>query len=89
MTFPGVGLNMGFVDDIADGIILVHDKGRIGESYVIGGEITTLGDVIKKAAALAGRKPPRITMPPFMVKASIPIAPLVTKMMGLPRTSAS
>ncbi|HYN36130.1 MAG TPA: hypothetical protein VEV82_04055 [Actinomycetota bacterium] len=40
--------------------------------------------MIKKAAVLFGNKPPKITMPAFMVKASIPIAPLVTKMMGLP-----
>ena len=84
LTYPDLGFNLGFVDDIADGIILVHDKGHIGESYVLGGEISTLGGVVKKAAKLTGRKPPKITMPGFMVKASIPIAPLVTKMMGLP-----
>ena len=84
LTFPGVGFNLGYVADIADGIILAHDKGRVGESYVFGGEISTLGDVIKKAAAINGNKPPKITMPALMVKASIPIAPVVTKMMGLP-----
>lgn len=84
MTFPEAGFNLAHVEDIADGIILVHDKGAIGESYVLGGEISTLGEVIAKAARIAGRKPPRITMPPVMVKASVPIAPLVTKMMGLP-----
>ena len=84
ITFPEVGFNFGFVDDIADGIILVHDKGAIGESYVLGGELSTLGDVVKKGAAIAGAKPPRITMPGFMVKASLPLAPVVTKMMGLP-----
>ena len=84
LTFPGVGFNFGFVDDIADGIILVHDKGKIGESYVLGGEISTLGDVVKTAAQITGRKPPRLVMPSSMVKASIPVAPLVTKIMGLP-----
>jgi nucleoside-diphosphate-sugar epimerase len=84
MTFPGVGFNLGYVDDIADGIILVHDKGAIGEAYVLGGEIATLGDVVKAAAKLTGRRPPRLVMPGFMVKASIPIAPLVTRIMGLP-----
>lgn len=84
MTFPGVGFNLAHVDDISDGIILAHDKGTIGESYVFGGEISTLGDLVKTAARITGRKPPRITMPAFMVKASIPIAPVVTKVMGLP-----
>ena len=84
MTFPEAGFNLAHVDDIAAGIILVHDKGALGESYNLGGEITTLGKVIQKAAGIAGRKPPRITMPAFMVKASIPIAPLVTRMMSMP-----
>lgn len=84
ITFPAVGFNFGFVDDIADGIILVHDKGSVGESYVLGGEISTLGDVVKRGAAIAGAKPPRFTMPAFMVKASVPMAPVVTKVMGLP-----
>jgi nucleoside-diphosphate-sugar epimerase len=84
MTFPEAGFNLLHVEDAADGILLVHDKGRIGEAYVLGGEITTMGDGIRKAAALSGRKPPRITMPTVLVKMSIPIAPLVTRMMGLP-----
>lgn len=84
MTFPDLGFNLGYVEDIADGIILVHDKGRIGESYVLGGEIATLGELVSKGAAIAGKKPPRFTIPPLLVKASVPFAPVVTKMMGLP-----
>jgi dihydroflavonol-4-reductase len=84
IPYPETGFNLAHVDDIAGGIILAHDKGRLGESYVIGGEITTIGDAIRKAAEVAGTKPPRITMPGFMIKASIPIAPLVTRMMGMP-----
>ena len=82
-SFPEVCFNLGYVEDIAEGIILVHDKGQIGESYVLGGEISTLGDLVDKVAEITNRKPPRITMPAWMVKASIPIAPLVTRMMGL------
>jgi dihydroflavonol-4-reductase len=84
LTFPEAGFNLAHVDDIAAGIILAHDKGKLGDSYVLGGEITTLGKTIKRAAVIAGKKPPRFTMPAFMVKASIPLSPLVTKMMGLP-----
>lgn len=83
-SFPDVGFNMGYVDDIAEGIILAHDKGQIGESYVFGGEISTLGELVDKVAELSGRKPIKLTMPAWAVKASIPMAPLVTKMMGLP-----
>ena len=42
-AFPELGLNMVHVDDVADGIMLAYDKGKPGESYVLGGEITTQG----------------------------------------------
>ena len=84
LTFPETGLNFLHVEDCVDGILLVHDKGRIGESYVLGGEITTIGDAIRRVATILGRKPPKIVIPPAMVKMSIPLAPLVTRMMRLP-----
>jgi nucleoside-diphosphate-sugar epimerase len=84
IPYPETGLNLAHVDDIAAGIILAHDKGNLGESYVLGGKITTIGEAINKAAEIAGKKPPRFVMPSFLIKASIPIGPLVTKMMGMP-----
>ncbi len=83
-SFPDVGFNMGYVEDIADGIILAHDKGKVGESYVLGGEISTLGELVDKVAELSGRKPPGLTIPAWAVKASLPVAPLVTRALGLP-----
>jgi nucleoside-diphosphate-sugar epimerase len=83
-SFPGTGLTFVHVDDVASGILLALDRGRIGESYVLGGQITTLGDVIDRTAAIAGTKAPRMTIPPWITRAAIPIAPLVTKAMGLP-----
>ena len=84
LTFPETGLNFLHVEDCVDGILLVHDKGRTGESYVLGGEITTLGDAIRRVATILGRKPPKIVIPSAMVKMSIPLAPLVTRAMRLP-----
>ena len=68
-AFPELGLNIVHVDDVADGIMLAYDKGKLGESYVLGGEITTQGDLIDKAAAIGGKKPPRMTVPPVLLKA--------------------
>src|SRR6185436_15349400 len=70
-AFPELGLNMVHVDDVADGIMLAYDKGKVGESYVLGGEITTQGDLIDRAAAIGGKKPPRMTVPPVLLKAMI------------------
>ena len=83
-AFPELGLNMVHVDDVADGIMLAYDKGTPGESYVLGGEITTQGHLIDKAAAIGGKKPPRMTVPPVMLKAMIPVSRWVGPAMGLP-----
>jgi dihydroflavonol-4-reductase len=53
---PQMGANLAHVEDVAAGIILVHDRGRIGEEYVLGGEIATLREVVRRAAALAGAR---------------------------------
>lgn len=82
--FPDSGLNMAHVDDITDGILLVHDKGEIGQSYVLGGQITTFGEIIDVISEVSGRRPPRFTMPGALIKMSIPLAPVVTKVMRLP-----
>jgi dihydroflavonol-4-reductase len=82
--FPDSGFNFAYVEDIAAGIVLAHDKGRIGESYNLGGPKSTMGELVDRTAALSGRKPPRITMPPVLMKLAIPIGPVVGKLMGFP-----
>lgn len=82
--FPDAGFNYIYVDDVADGTLLAHDKGRIGESYNLAGPKSTLGELVDKTAELVGRKPPRITMPVAMMKLAIPIGPVVGKLMGFP-----
>jgi dihydroflavonol-4-reductase len=83
-AFPELGLNMVHVDDVADGIMLAYDKGEPGQSYVLGGEITTQGELIDKAAAIGGKKPPRMTVPPVVLKAMIPVSKWIGPPMGLP-----
>lgn len=82
--FPDAGFNFIYVDDVADGILLAHDKGRLGEAYNLAGEKATMGDLVDKAAELSGRKPPRVPMPAAMMKMAIPVGPVVGKLMGFP-----
>lgn len=84
MSFPGLGLNAGYVDDIAAGLLLVAERGAVGESYVLGGELTTMRGLIEAAAAAGARKPPRLTMPSWAAKALAPLTPLVGPPLGLP-----
>src|SRR4051812_286331 len=64
LPFAGLGLNLVYVDDVVEGILLAHDKGQVGESYVLGGERATMRQMADKAASVAGRKPPKRDMPP-------------------------
>jgi dihydroflavonol-4-reductase len=80
--FPEAGFNFLHVDDAVTGILLAHDHGRIGESYVLGGQLATMDELITEVSRASGRRPPRMTVPPWLVKAGIPFGPLVGKALG-------
>jgi len=62
-AFEDLGLNLVHVDDLADGILRALDRGRVGECYVLGGEITTLGDAYRTVATASGRPLPAFVLP--------------------------
>jgi nucleoside-diphosphate-sugar epimerase len=84
VPFGDTGFNLVYVDDVVDGILLAHDKGKVGESYVLGGEITTIREAIEKMAAYLGKTAPKRDLPVALVKAVAPFGPLVGKMLGFP-----
>ena len=73
-----------YVDDVADGILLALDKGKVGESYVLGGQIARMDDLIDKTAELCGKKAPKATLPVALMKVSAPLGPVVGPVMGFP-----
>lgn len=84
LPFPDLGICLSHVEDIAAGIILALDKGKVGETYVISGPATTMREAIQTVADLSGRKAPKRAMPTPLIKAMTPIGPLVGKLMGQP-----
>jgi dihydroflavonol-4-reductase len=82
--FPASRYNFVFVDDVADGIVLAYDKGGIGESYLLGGQVGSMDDLYTAAADALGKKPPKMAMPVGMAKASAPLGPLIGPLMGFP-----
>ena len=84
LPFPELGICLTHVEDIAAGILLALDKGKIGETYVLSGPVTTMRDAIEVVAGLSGRKAPKRAMPVVLMKAMTPIGPLVGKLMGQP-----
>jgi dihydroflavonol-4-reductase len=77
LSAADLGGTLVHVDDVAAGLLLVHDRGQIGESYVLGGEIATLGEVVRRASAIAGQEPPRLTTPSWMLRAIAPLGALI------------
>jgi nucleoside-diphosphate-sugar epimerase len=77
LPFGSVGLNWVFVDDVVEGILLAHDRGRVGESYVLGGEIATLRVAVERAFAAGGHPVRIVPVPTWGVRLATPLGPLL------------
>jgi dihydroflavonol-4-reductase len=84
LPFPELGICLAHVEDVAAGILAALDGGRSGEAYVLSGPATTVREAIGVVAELSGRKAPKHSVPVPLMKAMIPIGPLVGKAMGQP-----
>jgi dihydroflavonol-4-reductase len=84
IAFPDLGMNMVHVDDVAAGVLLALDRGIVGEQYVLGGQITTMRELIETLARVSGKKAPTRAVPTTLLKAMTPIGPVVGKVMGQP-----
>jgi len=62
-----VGLNFIHVSDLADGVLAVCERGRIGERYLLGHHNVWLEDFIRLLARITNRPAPRITLPQPMI----------------------
>jgi len=72
------------VDDIVTGLILAMDKGRRGESYIIGGPVHPLTDALKMAEDITGIKAPRIKVSPSVMKAGAALSGFFEKFLPIP-----
>lgn len=84
LPLADLGICMSHVEDIAGGIVVALDKGKLGEIYVISGPATTMRGAIETVAKVSGRKAPKRDLPTPLLKMLVPIGPLVGKMMGQP-----
>jgi dihydroflavonol-4-reductase len=83
-----IGLSWTYVDDVADGIVRILDRGRLGESYILSGPSLLLRDAVG-AAAIAGRKrPPRLALPTGLLRLFIPVSRRFGAIGGLPANLA-
>jgi nucleoside-diphosphate-sugar epimerase len=73
--FASTGISPTHVDDIAGGIVAAADRGIPGESYILTGSNIRLGEAMRIAARLAGRKPPRLVIPNVVLRLGARLSP--------------
>ena len=79
LAFGDLGLSLVHVADVAAGIVAALDRGRPGQSYVLGGEITRLRDAVRVAASLAGKPAPRLEVPAGILRFAARLRPDVAE----------
>jgi dihydroflavonol-4-reductase len=84
LPFASLGFSAVHRDDVVAGTLLALDRGTAGQSYHLGGEITTMGEVVATAARLLGRRGPRITIPDAAMRAIAPLGPVLAPLTGFP-----
>jgi len=61
-------INYVLVEDVAEGMVLALEKGKIGQSYVLGGENIRIGDYLKKMTDYYKTKTLPVRLPGFLFK---------------------
>jgi dihydroflavonol-4-reductase len=62
------GTAVAYVEDVAAGVVLALDKGRVGERYILGGENMTVEQLIRMTLDIAGqRRKPVVILPNALV----------------------
>lgn len=62
-AFVDTGLNLVHVDDVAAGHLAALTKGKIGETYILGGQDVSLAQMLGVIAKLSNRRAPKIELP--------------------------
>jgi dihydroflavonol-4-reductase len=69
-------MNLVFVEDLVQGIILAAKLGRHGEEYILGGQNLTAAEYLARMSKRFGRNPPLLRIPLFIFKLLNLIKPL-------------
>jgi dihydroflavonol-4-reductase len=73
-----------FVDvrDVARGLILARELGRKGESYILGGHLVSLPELLQHVRAASGERISAVTLPFIVALAAAPFASLINRLQG-------
>ncbi len=62
-AYVDTGLNLVDVHDVAAGILLAAERGRVGERYILGNQNLSLKEMLDTLSKITGKRAPRIRMP--------------------------
>ncbi len=81
---PEMTVTYAHVEDIAEGIILAAEKGRIGESYILAGPAVPLGEMYDFWSYLTGKRAPVVRVPARVLQPLAPAMNVVGSALSLP-----
>lgn len=84
LALADLGISPVFVNDAAAGIVAALDRGRIGESYFLGGQNVRLRDALAAAARIGGRGLPRLEVPDAFMRLAARTPAAIARAMGFP-----
>jgi dihydroflavonol-4-reductase len=77
LALDSVGLNWVHLDDVVAGLLLAHDRGRVGETYILGGEISTFRRSVEQAYTAGGHRSRIVSLPTGLLRLAVPLGPLL------------
>lgn len=78
-TFAG-GFNLVGADDLVEGAVAAGERGRTGESYILGGHWYEVNELLERARALCGTRIPRMQIPLWMARAGLPVVKAMSRL---------
>jgi dihydroflavonol-4-reductase len=84
MLVSKVKYNFVHVDDVAQAHVVAMQKGKIGESYLLGGADITGNDIATLYQQITKKRPPLMTVPPFFFKMNAPLMDVLSRVLPLP-----
>jgi dihydroflavonol-4-reductase len=76
------GFNWVDVRDVCAGAVAAAERGQRGEKYLLAGERRTIGELAGVLQEVTGKRPPLVTAPMWLARASVPLAKSWAKLAG-------
>jgi dihydroflavonol-4-reductase len=82
VVLDGIAFEAVGVEDAARAMILAAERGRNGERYLLSDKMITNAEVVRIAAAAAGVRPPKLSIPPAVLRAAAALGTLKGRLTG-------